>query len=126
MCQFLSLPLFKIPEISKFDVIMRLDSDSFIHGAAPFALVMAARALFIDTVPDGVRRDPFEEFVTRQCSYGYLAVGLEHPRMLRGLYDAISEFMGRSSQRLQSWFQRRFLDKDGGYNGDFFYNNFEM
>ena len=34
MCQFLSLPLFKIPEISKFDVIMRLDSDSFIHGAA--------------------------------------------------------------------------------------------
>ena len=34
MCQFLSLPLLKIPEVSKFDVIMRLDSDSFIHGAA--------------------------------------------------------------------------------------------
>jgi hypothetical protein len=73
-----------------------------------------------------VRSDPFEEFVKRQCSYGYLAVGLEHPRMLRGLYEAISEFMGRSSQRLQSWFRRRFLDKDGVYNGDFFYNNFEM
>jgi hypothetical protein len=46
--------------------------------------------------------------------------------MLRGLFEAIENFMRRSSQPLQSWFRRRFLNERGAYNGDFFYNNFEM
>jgi hypothetical protein len=33
MCQFLSLPLLLLPQVAKYDAIMRLDSDSFIHGA---------------------------------------------------------------------------------------------
>ncbi len=33
MCQFLSLPLLQLQQVAKYDAIMRLDSDSFIHGA---------------------------------------------------------------------------------------------
>jgi hypothetical protein len=33
MCQFLTLPILQLPEVSKYDVILRLDSDSFIPGA---------------------------------------------------------------------------------------------
>jgi hypothetical protein len=123
MCQFLSLPLFNIPQVSKFDVIMRLDSDSFIHGAAQ---ARCSCCCPLNDVAGQVRSDPFKEFVSRHCLYGYVAVGQDHARMLRGLHEAIHDFMGRSSQPLQSWFRRRFLDKQGLYQGDFFYNNFEM
>jgi hypothetical protein len=88
--------------------------------------MFSCACVFADVDADQVRRDPFEEFVSRGCSYGYIAVGQEHPRMVRGLYAAIEDFMGRSSRALQSWFKRRFLDERGAYNGEFFYNNFEM
>ena len=39
MCQFLSLPLLQLQQVAKYDAIMRLDSDSFIHGGChPLAL----------------------------------------------------------------------------------------
>ena len=50
MCQFLSLPLLQLPQVAKYDVIMRLDSDSFIHGAllahVGFAVVLILVATF--------------------------------------------------------------------------------
>jgi hypothetical protein len=70
--------------------------------------------------------DPFQEFSSGQCSYGYIGVGSEHPRMYRGLFDTIRKFMSQASKQAQPWFQNVFLDKDGDYNGNFFYNNFEM
>jgi hypothetical protein len=73
-----------------------------------------------------VRSDPFKEFSSRQCSYAYIGVGLEHPRMLRGLFEVIREVMGSRSRQAQPWFRHSFLDQDGAYNGHFFYNNFEM
>jgi hypothetical protein len=73
-----------------------------------------------------VRSDPFEEFFARNCSYGYIGVGVEHPRMLRGLFEAVHAFMGARSRQPQPWFRDSFLGQDGAYNGNFFYNNFEM
>ena len=129
MCQFLSLPLLQLPEVLKYDVIMRLDSDSFIHGATA-SRGSSVRPIAHSTA-DEVRLDPFQEFSNRQCSYGYIAVGSEHPRMLRGLFETIQNFMSRASEQaqpvpLQPWFRRAFLDEHGAYNGNFFYNNFEM
>ncbi len=129
MCQFLSLPLLQLPEVSKYDVIMRLDSDSFIHGATASRDGSVRPIAY--SIADEVRLDPFQEFSNRQCSYGYIAVGSEHPRMLRGLFETIQNFMSRASEQaqpapLQPWFRRAFLDEHGAYNGNFFYNNFEM
>ena len=40
MCQFLALPLLQLPQVAKYDVIMRLDSDSFIIGALLLLLLL--------------------------------------------------------------------------------------
>ena len=46
--------------------------------------------------------------------------------MLRGLFGTVRAFMGARSRQPQPWFQDSFLGQDGAYNGNFFYNNFEM
>ena len=63
MCQFLSLPLLQLPQVAKYDVIMRLDSDSFIHGAllacVGFVVVLILVATFFycfNTCCNGFRR----------------------------------------------------------------------
>jgi hypothetical protein len=135
MCLFLSLPLLQLPQVTKYDVILRLDSDSFIVGAAASLTPQhdhrppcSLRCMQLTPAypPDDVRRSPFEEFQTRQCSYGYVAIGLEHPRMMRGLFDAVEHVMSTASKQLQPWSHPVFLGDDGAYNGNFFYNNFEM
>ena len=73
-----------------------------------------------------MRGDPFEQCSARNCSYGYIGVGLEHPRMLRGLFETVRAFMRERSRQPQPWFQDSFLGEEGAYNGNFFYNNFEM
>lgn len=103
---------------------MRLDSDSFIHSAESFLIV--ACFVFDASITGEVRVDPFQEFSSRQCSYGYIGIGSEHPRMFRELFETIDKFMQKTPKQVQSWFRHVFLDKGGAYNGNFFYNNFEM
>ena len=128
MCQFLSLPLLQLPQVAKYDVIMRLDSDSFIHGALLACASFAVVLILVATASDDVRSDPFQDFASRQCSYGYMGIGSEHPRMLRGLFQVVADFMSRASKQVQPWFRRQFMERETEevYNGDFFYNNFEM
>jgi hypothetical protein len=106
MCRFYARHIFWHPVMMLFDWYMRVDAGD-------------------SRITDAWRFDPFNDLLYRGAYYGYHAI--QHAARNHRFDTAIAKFLkANPGWHVDETTMRRFVDASGSFNGDYFYNNFEI